>query len=53
MKNKVSHRVENIARQGENSWCKQFLPFLTMFSTANVSLVRQNAALCGNWLTHL
>ena len=41
--------VENIVRKGEIARYKQFLLFLTMFSTAK-SLVCQNAVLCGNGL---
>ena len=46
--------VENIVKKGEIAFNKQFSPFLTILSTAiylYISLMRQNAALCGNGLT--
>ena len=47
MKNKC-HRVENIARKGEIA-CYNFSFPLNVFHSC-ISLVRQNAALCGNGL---
>ena len=48
---KVACRVENIARKGEIACYKQFLLF-SQFFHSYISLVRRNAALCGNGLRH-
>ena len=49
MKNKCNIAVENIVRTGEFACYKQFLLFSQCFPQL-ISLVRQNAALCGNGL---
>ena len=41
------HRAENIVRKEEIACYKQFLLFSKVFHSY-ISLVRQNAALCGN-----
>ena len=46
----MPHRVENIVRKGEIACYKQFLLSHNVFHRY-ISLVRQNAALCGNGLT--
>ena len=43
-------RVENIVKRGEIASYKQFLISHNVFHNY-VSLVHQNAAFCGNWLT--
>ena len=42
--------IENTVRKRKNCLLQAISPFLTLFSTA-ISLVCQNAALCGNGLT--
>ena len=49
--NKVQYRTENIVRKGEIACYKQFLLFSQCFHFHSfISLVRQNAALCGEKL---
>ena len=51
MKKKVPYRVENIVRNGGLNYLLQAsFRFLSVFYSY-ISLVRQNAALCGNGLT--
>ena len=46
----MPYRVENIVRKGEIACYKQFLFFSQCFPSY-ISLVRQNAVLCGNGFT--
>ena len=48
----MPHRVENNVRKGEIACFKQFLLFSQCFPQLYISLEHQNAALCGNELTH-
>ena len=50
MENKCKNRARNIVRKGEIACYKQFLLFSQCFHTY-LSLVRQNAALCGMGIT--
>ena len=43
----MSYRVENIVRKGEIACYKQFLLFSQSFLQLYISLLHQNAALCG------
>ena len=50
MKNKYQIGLENMVRKGEIACYKQFLLFSQCFLQLYISLVRQNAVLCGNGL---
>ena len=44
---------ENIVGKRRKCWLPAISPFLTIFFHSYISVVRQNAALCGNELNHL
>ena len=52
MENKYHIRVENIVRKEEIACYKQFLLFSQCFPQLYNAVLRQNAVLCGNGLTH-